>query len=278
LTGEPLFPVEERAVPASDVPGEVASTTQPVPSVPRALSRQRLTVEDAWGATEADRASCREQIAGLRNEGVFTPPSGGSLLIPGNIGGVHWGGFAADSARGLLFVPVNNLASVARLVPRAGFDEWRRTHGGWESTAQLGTPYGMSRTFLLSPGGLPCTPPPFGTLAAIDVATGEIRWQVAFGVFPGGEPEWGSINLGGPLATAGGVVFIGASLDPAIRAFDAETGEEIWKAALPASARATPMSFEGSDGRQYVVIAAGGHDPSLGPMDNAVVAFALPRP
>jgi quinoprotein glucose dehydrogenase len=278
-TGKPLFAVEERPVPKSDVPGEEASPTQPYPTLPPALVPQKLTPEDAWGVTEEDRAWCREQIAALRSEGIFTPPSlKGTLVTPGNIGGLHWGGTAADPERGLLFAPVNHLAAVARLVPKEEVEAYRKEHKDWETTNQTGGPYAMSRTFLRSPSGLPCNPPPFGMLTAVDSNTGKIRWQVPFGVFPvpGSKPEWGSINLGGPLATAGGLVFIGASLDPAVRAFDSETGRELWKAELPASARSTPMTFVGPDGKQYFVIAAGGHDTPYNKIDNALVAFKLP--
>ncbi len=277
MTGEPLFPVEERAVPKSDVKGETAAATQPFPSMPPPLVPQRLSADDAWGATPADRDWCREQLAGLRNEGIFTPPSlRGTLAMPGNIGGLHWGGIAADPERGLLFAPVNNLAAVVRLVPRDQVAEYRKTHGDWETTAQAGTPYAMSRRFLLAPSGMPCNPPPYGTLAAIDASTGEIRWQVPMGALPGANPDWGSINLGGPLATAGGVVFMGGSFDAALRAYDAATGRELWRGDLPTSARSTPMTFEGPDGKQYVVIAAGGIEPPFGKLDNALVAFRLP--
>jgi quinoprotein glucose dehydrogenase len=277
-TGKPLFPVEERPVPASDVPGEQASPTQPFPTLPPALVPQRLPVEEAWGATDADRQWCREQMGALRSEGIFTPPSlRGSLVVPGNIGGLHWGGVAWAREDGLLVVPTNRIAALVRLVPQEDVAGYRKEHPDRETTRQTGAPYAMSRILLRAPSGLPCHPPPFGALTAVDAATGKIRWEVPLGQlpFPGARPEWGSINLGGPLATAGGLVFIGASLDPAIRAFDAKTGAVLWKGTLPASARSVPMSFQAPSGKQYVVIAAGGHDPALGPLDNAVVAFRL---
>jgi quinoprotein glucose dehydrogenase len=278
-TGTPLFPVEERPVPASDVPGEEAARTQPFPTLPPALAPQRLTADEAWGASDSDRAWCREQIAALRSEGAFTPPSlRGTLVVPGNVGGLHWGGVAFAREQGLLITPTNRLAALARLVPQAQVESYRKEHSDRETTRQRGAPYAMSRVFLRAPSGLPCNPPPFGTLSAVEVATGKIRWEVPLGQlpFPGARPEWGSVNLGGPLATGGGLVFIGASVDPAIRAFDAATGALLWKGALPASARSVPMSFQGADGKQYVVIAAGGHDPAFGPLDNAIVAFRLP--
>jgi quinoprotein glucose dehydrogenase len=278
-TGSPLFPVEERPVPKSDVPGEKAAPTQPFPTLPVALAPQSLRAEQAWGPTEQDRESCRQQIAGLRNEGIFTPPSlGGSLIVPGNVGGLHWGGSAFDETRGLLIVPTNRMAAAVRLLAREQVDAYRKANPDWETTGQRGTPYAMSRTFLRSPSGFPCNPPPFGALSAVDVNTGRVRWEVPLGKFPlpGAKPEWGSINLGGPIVTGDGVAFIGASFDPAIRAFDVETGKQLWQGTLPASARATPMTFTSVAGKPYIVIAAGGHVPQLGKLDNALVAFTLP--
>jgi len=240
---------------------------------------QRLAADEAWGASESDQKWCREQVQALRSEGIFTPPSlRGTLVIPGNVGGLHWGGVAFAREQGLLIAPTNRFVALARLVPQAEVGGYRKEHPDRETTGQRGAPYAMSRIFLRAPSGLPCNPPPFGTLSAVEVATGKIRWEVPLGQlpFPGARPEWGSVNLGGPLATGGGLVFIGASVDPAIRAFDAATGAVLWKGALPASARSVPMSFQGPSGKQYVVIAAGGHDPAFGPLDNAIVAFRLP--
>ncbi len=275
-TGVPIYPVEERAVPKSDVPGELASATQPFPTLPAALVPQKLSAEDAWGPTEADRAACRAEIASLRNEGIFTPPSfEGTLVVPGNIGGMHWGGGVYSRAEHVFVAPTNRMAAVVRLIPQDQVAEYRKAHPDWETTAQRGTPYAMSRKFLRGPMGLPCNAPPFGMLTAVDLETGKVRWEKPLGNFPHAPEEWGSINLGGPYLNPGGVVFIGASLDPALRAFDATTGAELWKGDLPASARSTPMSFRGTDRKEYVVISAGGHDPALGKLDNAVVAFVL---
>ncbi len=278
-TGAPLFPVEERPVPQSDVPGEKAWPTQPFPTLPVSLVPQRLGADEVWGITDEDRESCRRQVAALRNEGIFTPPSlRGSLVVPGNIGGLHWGGVAHDPEHGLLIAPANRLAAVVTLVPRDQFETYRKQHPDQETTAQSGTPFAMSRKFLRSPSGLPCNPPPFGALTAIDVNTGRIRWEVPLGKLPmpGALPEWGSLNLGGPLITGGGLLFIGATFDPVMRAFDVESGKELWQGTLPASARAVPMTFTGPSGKQYVLIAAGGHSAEFGKFDNAIVAFALP--
>jgi quinoprotein glucose dehydrogenase len=241
-------------------------------------------VEDAWGPTPQDRDTCRNWIRGLRNEGIFTPPSlQGTLDVPGNIGGMTWSGYAFDPQHSLLVVNTNNLIAKVKLIPRADF--WRddvRTEDG-EYSPQAGAPYGLFRRFLQSPSDLPCTAPPWGMLTAVDMIEGKIRWQVPLGsmqTFGGKRPPVppGSINLGGPIATAGGLVFIAGTFDPFIRAFDVETGKELWKAQLPNSGHATPMTYRlATNGKQYVVIAAGGHpkitEESLG---DALVAFTQP--
>jgi quinoprotein glucose dehydrogenase len=184
---------------------------------------------------------------------------------------------AYDPERGLLVAPTNRLAAVVTLVPRDEVASYRKRRPGAETTGQKGAPYAMSRTFLRAPSGLPCNPPPFGALTAIDVRTGKVRWEVPLGQTPkpGALPEWGSLNLGGPLITGGGLLFIGASFDPVLRAFDMDSGKELWQGALPASARAVPMTFTAPSGKQYVVIAAGGHTTEFGPLDNAIVAFTV---
>jgi quinoprotein glucose dehydrogenase len=280
-TGRPVFPVEERTVPQSDIPGEKASPTQPVPLFPPPLAPQHFSIEDAWGPMPADREACREAIGKLRNEGVFTPPSvQGTLAVPGNVGGMNWSGYAFDPQRNLLIVNTNNLISRVRLIPR---DKVSSDSKDGEYGSQRGTPYGMLRRFLQSPSDLPCGAPPWGTLTAVDMAKGTIRWQIPlgsmrdFGGTHGSVPP-GSISLGGPITTEGGLVFIAGTTDSLMRAFNVETGEELWRATLPAAGNATPMTYEMS-GKQYLVIAAGGHqripEESLG---DSLVAFALPQP
>jgi Glucose dehydrogenase len=185
-------------------------------------------------------------------------------------------------------IPVNNLPAEVRLIPRADFDKEREIagrdlNGRWEFAEQGGTPYGMARRLLLSPNGSPCNAPPWGTLAAVDGDTGEVKWHVPMGQFPAmgkaaaAPAKFGSIALGGPMITAGGLVFMAGTLDPAIRAYDVTTGEELWKGGLPTSARATPMTFQGPDGKQYVLISAGGHGITGGPpTGDSLVAFSLP--
>jgi quinoprotein glucose dehydrogenase len=287
-TGEPLLAVEERAVPKSDVAGEEASSTQPFPVAPRSLARTTLRPDEAWGINDEDRAWCRETMSALRNDGFFTPPSlKGTLVVPGNVGGMAWGGAAYDRLHDLLILPVNNLAAEVRLIPRDQVDAERksgRLSGDFEFAPQRGTPYGMVRRFLLGPKAhLPCVPPPWGTLTAVKASSGAIAWQVPLGQFHGtgtipDATTWGSIALGGPIATAGGLVFTAGTIESAIYAFDVETGRQLWKGALPTSARSTPMTFRGPDGRQYVVVSAGGHGTPIGPpIGDSLVAFALPN-
>ncbi|HEY6290479.1 MAG TPA: pyrroloquinoline quinone-dependent dehydrogenase [Terriglobia bacterium] len=309
-TGKPVFPVEERPVPQSDVPGEQTSPTQPEPVAPPALGRQQMTADDAWGLTPADRETCRKWISTLRNPGLFAPPSlQGTLNIPGSIGALNWGGYAFDPKHALLFVNSNNIPYIVKLIPRAQLAD-ARTHGPQgEYASQIGAPYGMYRNVLFSPSGLPCSPQPWGQMSAVDMKTGKIRWQVPLGSMRdvitncalchgSGAPSGatgtatpapaaadapklsdasGSLSLGGPIVTAGGLVFIAGTLDPHLRAFDVETGKELWRAELPASAHATPMTYRLPNGKQYVVIAAGGH-PKVreAKQSDALVAFALP--
>jgi quinoprotein glucose dehydrogenase len=282
-TGAPVFPVEERRVPPSDVDGERAAPTQPFPVDLPSLAPQSFSADAAWGATDDDRRACRETARSLRNDGIFTPPSvSGTLAVPGNLGGLTWSGYAYDPGRSLLIANVNNLPAKVQLFARAAFDSLKRTENG-EYAPQAGSPYGMFRRFLQAPSGLPCGTPPWGSLVALDLAAKKIRWQVPLGSMQGfgGDRERsippGSVSLGGPIATAGGLVFTAGTIDPYLRAFDVDTGRELWKGALPASAHATPMTYRiGAADRQYVVVAAGGHakitEETLG---DALVAFAL---
>jgi quinoprotein glucose dehydrogenase len=290
-SGKPVFPVEERPVPPSRIFGEHASPTQPFNTVIPPLSPQGLTLDDVWGATPAEREECLTQIRPLRNDGVFTPPSlEGTVAVPSNIGGAHWGGVAIDPVRQTAVIPVNTVAAFVQLIPLDRYDTAEAMRNGSrlgdQYTRMHGTPFVMRRRILISASQLPCTKPPFGSLVAIDLKAGRKLWDVPLGdlatlapsaATQGGSArtQIGSPNLGGPLITAGGVVFLGATIDHAMRAFDIESGRLIWQASLPGGARATPMTYQTADGRQYVVICVGGGD-EFGNGDY-VMAFALPQ-
>jgi quinoprotein glucose dehydrogenase len=259
------------------------AATQPFPTHPAPLHPATLAPEEAFGFTPWDRGKCAEKIRALRNEGIFTPPSlEGSLLYPSNAGGPNWGGVSIDPTRGRLFVNQMRLAGYVQLIPRAEYDALPSKEATYpeELYPMEGTPYAARRGTLMSPLGTPCTPPPWGVFQAVDLASGKVIWEVRLGTTRDQAPfpMWlplGAPNLGGSLATAGGLVFIGATTEKILRAFDADTGDEVWSARLPFTANATPMSYRlRPDGRQYVVVAAGGHGWSE-PGD-AVMAFALP--
>lgn len=280
-SGEPFLPIEERPVPQSAVPGEVLSPTQPFPVVPPPVVPSTVDPADAFGITVFDRWACRRSLEAARAEGLFTPPSEeGTLLLPFTGGGANWGSGAFDPARNLLVVNMSNLAHHIMLFPRESFQEVREVYHDQEVSPQEGAPYGMKRNTMLSPIGLPCTPPPWGVLAGIDLADGRIVWRRTLGttedLSAGPGIELGTPNLGGPIVTAGGLIFIGAAMDNYLRAFDLETGQELWKGRLPAGAQATPMTYLWQ-GRQYVVIFSGGYSRIGTRLGDHVVAFSLPE-
>ncbi|HET9706996.1 MAG TPA: pyrroloquinoline quinone-dependent dehydrogenase [Gemmatimonadales bacterium] len=280
--GHPLVPVEERPVPASDVPGEVASATQPFPPAAYRFVPESLPASDAWGVTPESKEQCRAWIASLRYEGIFTPSSlRGTIHYPGHIGGFNWSGVSIDERDGILVAPVNRLAHVVTLIPRDSIRAMRRAHPGVEINGQRGTSFGMMRQTLLGADGMPCTPPPFGELVAFDLVRGVVRWRVPHGYLrgmadtPAGR-SMGSVALGGVLVTAGHLVFSSGTLDEHLHAYDLSTGRELVSVPLPAGGYALPMTYM-SGGRQYVVVAAGGHD-RLGPdrLADYLIAFAVP--
>jgi quinoprotein glucose dehydrogenase len=283
-TGKPVFPIEERPVPQDVVAGETVSPTQPFSTLPPLVPHAPVTPDDAWGLTFWDRGACRDTIAALHSEGIYTPQSlAGTIERPGYAGGSNWGSGAWDPQRHLLLANVMDLPFVVALIPRDKLDAEYDSgvYKDWEFAWQRGTPYGMRRRALLSPLGAPCTAPPWGKLVAIDLAQGKIAWETPLGTSRDKAmwPFWniqGAPNFGGPLSTAGGLTFIGATTDNYLRAFNTASGVEVWKMRLPAGAQATPMSYE-AGGRQFIVIAAGGHAKLGTTIGDHVLAFALPQ-
>ncbi len=281
-TGEPVFAVEERPVPQGGVAGEFLSPTQPFPVRPRPLSDSTIAPEEAWGFTPFDRRACARQIASARRDGLYTPPTlNGSIEFPFTGGGVNWGSAAFDPTTNRLFVNTSSMLHRITLIPRAATDEeWHDIPNG-EQAPMRGSPYAMQRQTLLSPLGIPCNPPPWGLLHAIDMNRGEVVWESVLGTTEEIAPlgftmHTGTPTAGGPLVTAGGLVFISAAMDSYLRAFDAKTGAELWQAKLPAGGQANPMSYVYGD-RQYVVIAAGGHKEMGTRRGDYVIAYRLPR-
>jgi quinoprotein glucose dehydrogenase len=276
LNGKPLLPVEEVLTPKSDIPGEETSPTQPtgISTVPEGLKPS-----DAFGTTDEDRKWCEDRIRASRSEGIFTPPSlQGTLVYPGNAGGVNWSSSAFDPQRHLLIMNTNHLAMWVRLIERdklaTVYDSREKNRMAGEFARQTGSPYGMYREPFLAPDGTPCTPPPWGTTMAVDLFSGKKVWDVPLGSFTK-DGHTGTINFGGPITTAGSLVFTAAAVDNHIRAFDSESGNELWEFELPASGQATPMTYMIA-GKQYVVIAAGGHGKLGTKQGDYVVAFTLP--
>jgi quinoprotein glucose dehydrogenase len=283
--GEPLFPVIEKAVPQLAVAGEQLSPTQPSsPELPLLLNHE-LNADNAWGLTPWDRGACAKKIAGLNNQGLFTAlAETPTLMLPGSLGGANWGGGVFWPERQQLVVNVNTAPFVGHLksTSRTETAEHLPPAGKTMRITMAGTPYTVVVESLLSPLGIPCSEPPWGKLMAIDLAKGEVLWQTPLGSVHEMAPlplpfdiNWGTPNLGGALMTAGNLVFIGATMDRRFRAFAADSGEMLWQHTLPVDAPASPMTYQ-RGGRQYIVIAAGGHHMYQRKMGDYIVAFALP--
>lgn len=284
LTGQPLFPVEERPVPASTVPGEIVSPTQPFVTKPAPLAPLNITRDDIWGITPIDKNKCLAVFDQLDYKGIFTPPSlRGSLEYPGLGGGINWGSVSVNPLRHRMVVNMQVAPFTLKLTPR------RQFKGDLHGSDLVGvgpqeeTPYVVERGPFLSPYMTPCLAPPWGKLVAIDLNSGDKIWESTLGTLHNMAPlignwlKWGTPNSGGSIQTAGNLVFIAATMDKYLRAFDADTGAELWRFELPYAAHAAPLSYQTKTGRQLLVIAAGGHSPLGTEPGDAIVAFSLPN-
>lgn len=285
--GSPVLPVTETRAPGGAAKGDHTAPTQPVSAL--SFNPRPLNGASMWGATLFDQLACRIQFRRLRYDGRFTPPStDGSLIHPGNFGVFNWGGIAVDPQRQIAFVTPASLAFVSQLVPRAD-DRTMYVQGNNRPDNSLpalnenfGAPFAVKLSAFTSPLGLPCQAPPWGYVGAADLATGNVLWQHKNGTVRDLMPlpipfKMGVPNLGGPILTAGGVAFLSGTLDYYLRAYDVNTGEQIWEGRLPAGGQATPMTYLGADGRQFVLAVAGGHGSLGTKTGDAVIAYALPK-
>ena len=278
LTGEPLYGMEERPVPASDVPGEQAWPTQPFPLKPAPLARVTFDPEKDLDTLTPEIATyCKDLWTknGLYTKGPFTPAGvkGFMVTFPSTIGGGNWNGFSYDPTLGYLFTNIMNLGQVGQMVQ--GNDR------GGTSTYLRSSPWGRTVGRFWNPDDhVPCSAPPFGELVAVNVNTGDVAWRVPLGFIDklkaAGHADTGALNLGGSITTASGLIFIGATTDSHFRAFESRTGKLLWDVQLEASAHVLPITYMGKNGRQYVVVAAGGGSYLNSPSGSKLVAFALP--
>jgi quinoprotein glucose dehydrogenase len=281
-TGKPVWPVEERAVPQGGAEGEKLSPTQPFPTHVPPLMPQSIAASDAFDPLPSlGRASCAEQLAKARNEGLYTPPSTqGTLLFPMTGGGVNWGGAAFDPTSQILYANTTYAVHLVKLFPLPPTEAFRPPPGH-DFGPQRGAPFAMTRAVAMSPLGLLCNKPPWGTLVAVDLKAGRILWRSTVGTTEDRAPlgiafNWGAPLVSGVAITAGGLVFTGA-MDAYLRAFDARSGQELWQGRLPVPGVANPMTYLWN-GEQYVVIGAGGHSEAGTSIGDSVVAFRLARP
>jgi quinoprotein glucose dehydrogenase len=283
LTGEPLVPVEERPVPQKGgVPDDTPSATQPFVTNPAYdLYPGDLGADKMWGFTFYDKGKCRDLFNSFLYEGRYTPPSiQGSVIFPYDYGIMNWGGLAIDPDQNILIVNTSRVFAAITMTPRDKVAE-RIAKGNPPTSLALGTPYAYDRQVILSPFGAPCNAPPWGTLVAIDLKAGKRLWEIPFGTTRDAAPFpiWmglGVPSVGGPIITASGLAFIAGTSDDFIRAFDVKTGKNLWEGRLPAGGQANPMTYRmRPDGKQFVVIAAGGHAMMGTKQGDSLVAYAL---
>lgn len=279
-TGKPLLPVRERPVPSGSIERNY-SPTQPTSAI--ALGGSPLRERDMWGLTPLDQLACRLRFRAMDYEGDYTPPSTRpTLVFPGITGAMNWGGASVDPATGTAVINTTHIATVVQLTPRAAVTT-AIANGKWQPL-MVGTPYAVHQAPFMGPLGVPCNQPPWGMLTRVDLHTGRTIWSRRLGTgrdsgplaMPFGLPlTVGVPSVGGSLTTAGGLVFIGATLDRYVRAFDQRTGAEVWRWRVPAGAQATPMTYM-AKGRQYIVISVGGHALLGTKQGDMTYAFALP--
>lgn len=285
-TGEPLLPVTEVAAPQGAAAGDHTAPTQPVSAL--SFNPPALTGADMWGATLFDQLACRIQLKRLRYEGRYTPPSTeGSLVYPGNFGVFNWGGIAVDPERQIAFGMPTYLAFTSQLIPRENDTKLyvqpgdAPPHGALPSLNEnFGAPFAVKMGPFLSPLGIPCQAPPWGYVAAADLTTGKIIWRHRNGTVRDLTPlplpfKMGVPGIGGPVMTAGGVAFLSGTVDDYVRGYDVTTGKQLWQQRLPAGGQATPMTYLGADGRQYLLVIAGGHGSLETRTGDYVIAYAL---
>ncbi|WP_417360469.1 glucose/quinate/shikimate family membrane-bound PQQ-dependent dehydrogenase [Gallaecimonas pentaromativorans] len=284
--GKLVVPAPEKAVPQGAAKGDYVSPTQPFSDL-SFRPKENMSGADMWGATMYDQLVCRVIFHKLRYDGIFTPPSEqGTLVFPGNLGMFEWGGISVDQSRQVAIANPMALPFVSRLMPRGPGNPMEPEPGakgsGTESgiQPQYGVPYGVTLNAFLSPLGLPCKQPAWGYLTGVDLKTNKVVWKKRLGTVRDSSPlplpfRMGMPMLGGPISTAGNVIFIGATADNYLRAFNMTNGEQLWQARLPAGGQATPMTYS-VNGKQYVVIAAGGHGSFGTKMGDYIVAYALP--
>jgi len=286
--GTPLLPVHERPAPQGAAEGDFTALTQPRSAL--SFDPPPLRGRDMWGATMFDQLYCRIAFQRLRYEGRFTPPSvQGSLVYPGNFGVFNWGGVAVDPARQAVFATPTYLAFVSKLVPRHDDTTLMVQDGGPPEGSlpalneNFGAPFAATLKPFVSPLGIPCQAPPWGYVAGADLRSGQIAWRHRNGTVRDLSPlplsfRMGVPGIGGPIVTAGGVAFYSGALDNYVRAYDVADGRRLWQGRLPAGGQATPMTYTGEDGRQYLVVAAGGHGSTGTKAGDFVRAYALPKP
>lgn len=280
-TGEPLLPVTEEAAPQGAVEGDFTAPTQPRSAM--SFAPDPLRESDMWGATMLDQLYCRIRYRELDYEGRYTPPSiNGTIVYPGNFGTFNWGGVAVDPVRQVVIANPVYLAFIVKLIPRADDTTSYVSEQEPGFNENYGAPYAAEMRPFWSPVGLPCQQPPWGYVAAASLEDGSVVWKHRNGTVRDLSPlplpfEMGVPAIGGPIVTAGGVAFHSGTLDYYVRAFDVTTGAKLWQDRLPAGGQATPMTYEGADGRQYLVVVAGGHGSTGTKPGDYVIAYTLPE-